>query len=51
MRISQLCPSLVYNDAMLDTLKIPSIAEAERLLAEAADANPGPWVMHSRYVA
>ena len=36
---------------MLETLKIPSVAEAERLLAEAADANPGPWVMHSRYVA
>jgi HD superfamily phosphodiesterase len=36
---------------MLETLKIPSVEEAERLLAEAAASNPGPWVMHSRYVA
>jgi hypothetical protein len=36
---------------MLYALKIPSIAEAERLLAEAGASNPGPWLMHSRYVA
>jgi hypothetical protein len=36
---------------MPDTLKIPTVDEAERLLAEAAASNPGPWVMHSRYVA
>ncbi len=36
---------------MPDSLKIPTVAEAERLLGEAAVSNPGPWVMHSRYVA
>lgn len=32
-------------------MKIPSRQEAERLLAEAAQLNPGPWVAHSRNVA
>ena len=32
-------------------MKIPSLKEAERLLAEAEYANPGPWVSHSRNVA
>lgn len=30
---------------------IPSRMEAERLLAESAALNPGPWEAHSRYVA
>lgn len=30
---------------------IPSLIEAERMLAAAAERNPGPWVDHSRYVA
>ncbi len=36
---------------MVEPLKIPTREEAERLLAQAAEANPGAWVMHSRYVA
>jgi hypothetical protein len=32
-------------------MKIPSLAQAEAFLAEAAALNPGPWVQHSRYVA
>jgi hypothetical protein len=30
---------------------IPTRDQAEKLLAESAALNPGPWVMHSRYVA
>ncbi|EHI99631.1 metal-dependent phosphohydrolase HD sub domain containing protein [Clostridium sp. DL-VIII] len=30
---------------------IPSLEEAKMLLKEAEDLNPGPWVMHSMYVA
>jgi len=30
---------------------VPSLAEAERYLAEAGARNPGPWVAHSRNVA
>jgi hypothetical protein len=30
---------------------LPSLAQAERYLAEAAALNPGPWVAHSRTVA
>jgi hypothetical protein len=32
-------------------MKIPVLDEAERLLQEANDLNPGPWVEHSRNVA
>ncbi len=32
-------------------MKIPTRAEAERLLSEAEARNPTPWVTHSRYVA
>lgn len=32
-------------------MKIPTLAEAERLLAEAEAKNPGGWADHSRYVA
>ncbi len=32
-------------------MKIPTLADAERLLDEAEARNPGPWVAHSRYVA
>ena len=32
-------------------MHIPSVLEAERLLAQAELMNPGPWVAHSRYVA
>ena len=32
-------------------MKIPSLSEAEILLAEAEKRNPTPWVAHSRYVA
>jgi hypothetical protein len=32
-------------------MRIPSLDEAERFLAEAEIANPGPWVQHSRNVA
>lgn len=32
-------------------MKIPSLEESERFLAEAASANPGPWVQHSKNVA
>lgn len=31
-------------------MKIPSLQEAEELIAEAERRNPGPWVAHSRYV-
>ena len=31
-------------------MKIPSLQEAEALIAEAERRNPGPWVAHSRYV-
>lgn len=31
--------------------RIPTLQEAERLLAAASQRNPGPWVEHSRYVA
>src|SRR5437879_919131 len=30
---------------------LPTAAEAERYLREAAELNPGPWVSHSRVVA
>jgi hypothetical protein len=30
---------------------LPTIAQAERYLEQAAELNPGPWVDHSRYVA
>jgi len=33
------------------TLKIPSLEEAERLLCEAESMNPGPWAAHSRFAA
>jgi hypothetical protein len=32
-------------------MNIPSPKEAERFLAEAESANPGPWVQHSKNVA
>ncbi len=32
-------------------MKIPTLQEAEELLLEAQQLNPGPWVAHSRYVA
>jgi len=32
-------------------LKIPTLQEAEALLLEAEQLNPGPWVAHSRHVA
>ena len=32
-------------------MKIPSLDEAQHLLAEAEKMNPGPWVSHSIYVA
>jgi hypothetical protein len=32
-------------------VKIPDLAEAERLLSEAEAKNPGGWADHSRYVA
>ena len=35
----------------MNGLKIPTIDEAERLLAEGEQRNPGPWVAHSRNVA
>ncbi|OOM80133.1 HD domain-containing protein [Clostridium sp. BL-8] len=30
---------------------VPSLEESKMLLKEAEDLNPGPWVMHSMYVA
>jgi len=30
---------------------LPTLAQAEQLLAAASQRNPGPWVDHSRYVA
>ena len=30
-------------------MKIPTLAQAEELIAEAERRNPGPWVSHSRY--
>ena len=30
---------------------VPSLDEAKLLLKEAKELNPGPWVMHSMYVA
>lgn len=39
-------------DSRLTRAGVPSLAEAERLLAEAAERNPGfGWVEHSRFVA
>ncbi len=32
-------------------MKIPTLAQAEELLLEAEQRNPGPWVAHSRNVA
>lgn len=32
-------------------MNVPSVQESERLLAQAAQANPGPWVEHSRNAA
>lgn len=32
-------------------MRIPTPAEAEAMLAEAARLNPGPWAQHSRHVA
>jgi HD domain len=32
-------------------MNIPSLSEAEKLLTEAEQRNPGPWVAHSRNVA
>jgi hypothetical protein len=32
-------------------MEIPSLAQAEAYLLEAASLNPGPWVAHSRYAA
>jgi hypothetical protein len=32
-------------------MSIPTLAEAQHFLAEAAQLNPGPWVQHSQYVA
>jgi putative nucleotidyltransferase with HDIG domain len=32
-------------------MKIPTVEEAEQLLTEAEQRNPGPWVAHSRNVA
>lgn len=29
-------------------MKVPSVKEAERLLAEAAGLNPGPWIDHNK---
>jgi HD superfamily phosphohydrolase YqeK len=38
-------------DINLQSMKIPSLREAEKLLTEAEQLNPGPWVAHSRSVA
>jgi HD superfamily phosphohydrolase YqeK len=35
----------------MSVLRIPTLAQAHALLAEAADRNPGPWVAHSRAAA
>ena len=32
---------------MMDSLKIPSRSEMEKMLEEAGERNPGPWVQHS----
>lgn len=32
-------------------MTVPTLQEAEELLAAASQRNPGPWVEHSRYVA
>jgi hypothetical protein len=32
-------------------LSVPTLAEAEHLMAEAAELNPGPWVQHSSFAA
>jgi HD superfamily phosphohydrolase YqeK len=32
-------------------MNIPSLSEAEKLLTEAEQRNPGPWIAHSRNVA
>jgi len=32
-------------------MKLPTLEEAERLLREAGERNPGPWTEHSRQVA
>ncbi len=32
-------------------MTIPTLAEAEEMLSEAGDLNPGPWTDHVRYVA
>jgi len=37
--------------AVYHRMKIPSIEEAQALMAEAGGRNPGPWVSHSRCVA
>jgi deazaflavin-dependent oxidoreductase (nitroreductase family) len=35
----------------INRMRIPTLEEAERCLAEAESMNPGPWVQHSRNVA
>jgi hypothetical protein len=35
----------------VEKMKIPTRTEAEVLIEEAREMNPGPWVEHSRYVA
>lgn len=35
----------------MTNLKIPTISQAEALVQEAAQLNPGPWVAHSRVAA
>ena len=39
------------NEIGSDKLKIPTVAEADKLLNEAEKLNPGRWVAHSRTAA
>jgi hypothetical protein len=43
-------PKPIFSQ-MGGAMNIPSLAEAHRLLCEAQDRNPGPWVQHSLFVA
>src|SRR5512139_2554397 len=36
---------------MITEKSVPTLQQAEALLSEAHDRNPGPWTMHSRHVA
>ena len=41
----------IFGREEVESMTIPTLAEAEEMLSEAGDLNPGPWTDHVRFVA